>query len=53
MSLIRIILCVILPPLAVLDKPVGVFLLVLLLTILGWVPGVIGAFYWCLRSARP
>lgn len=31
------------PPLAVADKGCGSFLIVLLLTCAGWVPGVIGA----------
>jgi uncharacterized membrane protein YqaE (UPF0057 family) len=39
----RAILCIFLPPLAVLDKGCGAILLVTLLTIAGWVPGVIGA----------
>lgn len=39
----RLILAVILPPLAVLDKGCGAIVVVTLLTILGWIPGVIGA----------
>ncbi|MBK6431887.1 MAG: YqaE/Pmp3 family membrane protein [Anaerolineae bacterium] len=39
----RALLCILLPPLAVLDKGCGTVLLVTLLTIVGWVPGVIGA----------
>ncbi len=39
----RTILCILLPPLAVLDKGCGSIVLVTLLTIAGWVPGVIGA----------
>lgn len=39
----RAILCIVLPPLAVLDKGCGSILLVTLLTIAGWIPGVIGA----------
>ena len=46
MSLLRVLLCIFLPPLAVIDRPVMVFLIVLLLTILGWIPGVIGAIYF-------
>ena len=41
--LIRIILCIIFPPLAVYDKGCGAILLVLILTILGWLPGTIAA----------
>lgn len=43
MSLIRVILSIIFPPLAVLDKGCGSVLIILLLTFCGWVPGVIGA----------
>lgn len=43
MSLWRVILAIILPPLAVFDKGCGSILIVLILTIIGWVPGVIAA----------
>lgn len=43
MSILRVILAIIFPPLAVLDKGLGSILIVLLLTIAGWVPGVIAA----------
>jgi uncharacterized membrane protein YqaE (UPF0057 family) len=43
MSVLRAILCILLPPLAVLDKGCGSLILVIVLTIAGWVPGVIGA----------
>lgn len=43
MSLIRALLAIFFPPLAVLDQGCGSFLIVLLLTICGWVPGVIAA----------
>jgi uncharacterized membrane protein YqaE (UPF0057 family) len=43
MSLFRVILAIIFPPLAVLDKGCGSFLIIVLLTLCGWVPGVIGA----------
>jgi uncharacterized membrane protein YqaE (UPF0057 family) len=39
----RILLAILLPPLAVIDKGCGAFLVVLMLTFLGWIPGVIGA----------
>ena len=47
MSLITIILSVLLPPVAVFLKKGlgGALLLNILFTILGWVPGVIHAFY--------
>ncbi len=43
MSLWRVLLCIIFPPLAILDKGCGSFIIVLLLTLCGWVPGVIAA----------
>ena len=43
MSLVRVFLSVIFPPLAVFDKGCGSILIVLILTILGWIPGVIAA----------
>ena len=43
MSFWRVILSLFLPPLAVFDKGCGSILIVLLLTICGWVPGVIAA----------
>lgn len=39
----RAILCIIFPPLAVIDRGCGVTILVLALTTVGWVPGVIAA----------
>ncbi|MCD8302653.1 MAG: YqaE/Pmp3 family membrane protein [Prevotellaceae bacterium] len=43
MSIWRVVLSIIFPPLAVADQGCGSFLIVLILTCLGWVPGVIGA----------
>jgi uncharacterized membrane protein YqaE (UPF0057 family) len=43
MSLIRVILALFFPPLAVIDKGCGSVLIVFLLTACGWVPGVIAA----------
>ena len=43
MSVFRVILSIIFPPLAVLDKGCGSVLIVTLLTLAGWIPGVIGA----------
>lgn len=43
MSLFKVILCIIFPPLAVMDKGCGSVLITLLLTCCGWVPGVIAA----------
>lgn len=43
MSLIRVLLSIIFPPLAVFDKGCGSIVIVTILTIIGWVPGVIAA----------
>ena len=43
----RAILCLLLPPLAVLDKGCGSILIVVVLTIVGWIPGVIAALIIC------
>lgn len=43
MSIFRVLLSIIFPPLAVYDQGCGSILIVLLLTVLGWVPGVIAA----------
>ena len=43
MSVWRVILSVLFPPLAVYDRGCGSILIVLILTLLGWVPGVIAA----------
>lgn len=50
MSLIRAILAVIFPPLAVVDKGCGSFLIVFLLTICGWIPGIIAAIIICNKN---
>ena len=43
MSCLRVLLAVIFPPLSVLDRGCGSVLIVFLLTLCGWIPGVIGA----------
>jgi uncharacterized membrane protein YqaE (UPF0057 family) len=43
MSLWRVLLSVLFPPLAVIDKGCGSVLIVIILTVLGWIPGVIAA----------
>ncbi len=43
MSCGRALLCIIFPPLAVLDRGCGTLFLVVLLTAAGWVPGIIAA----------
>jgi len=43
MGLFRAIIAIIFPPLAVIDKGCGALILVSLLTLMGWIPGVIAA----------
>ena len=43
MGCLRAILCVLLPPLAVIDRGCGTFVIVTILTVLGWLPGVVAA----------
>jgi len=43
MSLWRVLLAILFPPLAVIDRGCGSILLVLILTLMGWIPGVIAA----------
>jgi uncharacterized membrane protein YqaE (UPF0057 family) len=47
MSLWRAIVCVIFPPLGVYDRGCGNILLVGILTLIGWIPGVIAAMVVC------
>ena len=48
----KILLCILLPPLAVLDKGCGVILLVTLLTIAGWVPGALAAIFFNMQQSQ-
>ena len=43
MSLFRVILCILFPPLAVIDKGCGSIVIVTLLTLCAWVLGVLAA----------
>jgi uncharacterized membrane protein YqaE (UPF0057 family) len=43
MSCARACICLIFPPLAVIDRGCGIVLIVFVLTLAGWVPGVIAA----------
>jgi len=43
MSFLRVLFAVIFPPLSVIDKGCGSFIIIFLLTLCGWIPGVIGA----------
>lgn len=48
----RALLCILLPPLAVLDKGCGTVVIVALLTLCGWVPGAIGALIVCSKDNK-
>jgi uncharacterized membrane protein YqaE (UPF0057 family) len=52
MSCFRAIICIVLPPLAVIDKGCGSILLTTLLTLAGWVPGVLAALVICNNPKR-
>ncbi len=43
MSFWRVLLSILFPPFAVYDKGCGSILIVFILTVLGWIPGVIAA----------
>ncbi len=43
MSILRVLLAILFPPLAVIGRGCGSIVIVFLLTLCGWVPGVIGA----------
>lgn len=43
MTCLQLLLCLIFPPLAVLDRGCGSVLLVLILTCCGWIPGTLAA----------
>lgn len=48
----KALLCVFLPPLAILDKGRGAILLVSVLTLCGWVPGVTAALVVCTKANK-
>lgn len=50
MGILRVLICLLFPPLAVLDKGCGVLLLVCVLTLFGWIPGVLAALIICLQQ---
>lgn len=43
MNLLQVLLAIIFPPLAVVDRGCGSVLIVFLLTLCGWIPGVLAA----------
>jgi uncharacterized membrane protein YqaE (UPF0057 family) len=47
MGIVRAIVCILLPPFAVMDKGCGSILLVFVLRLAGWVPGIIAALIIC------
>lgn len=50
MGILRTLLCIVLPPLAVFDKGCGSILIVTILWLCGWIPGIIGAMIICTRN---
>ena len=48
--IIRYLLCLIFPPLAVFDKGVKTILLVFLFTLCGWLPGTVLALLICMKD---
>jgi len=52
MGCFRVLLTIICPPLAVVDKGCGSIVIVFILTILGWIPGVLAALIILNRQAN-
>lgn len=50
--IIRVLLAILFPPLAVFDKGCGSMLLVFLFTLFGWLPGTILAVLLCMRDQQ-
>ena len=50
MGCLRAIICILFPPLAVIDYGCGSVLIVTVLWLCGWIPGVIGALIICNRA---
>lgn len=48
----RAVVCIVFPPLAVIDRGCGTVLIVLLLTLAGWVPGAIAALILNYQAAN-
>jgi uncharacterized membrane protein YqaE (UPF0057 family) len=49
----RVVLSVIAPPLAVIDKGLGAIIVTCVLTFLGWIPGVVSALVYSSQPRRP
>lgn len=52
MSCLRILLCILFPPLAVIDQGCGSVIIVFILTLCGWVPGTLAALIILNRGTR-
>jgi uncharacterized membrane protein YqaE (UPF0057 family) len=52
MGCLRAILCIVFPPLAVIDRGCGTVIIVFLLTLAGWVPGAIAALLLNFMAAQ-
>ncbi|NLF93515.1 MAG: YqaE/Pmp3 family membrane protein [Oligosphaeraceae bacterium] len=50
--LFRFLLCLIFPPLAVIDKGCGVMIVVFILTLMGWLPGTVVALCVCISDRK-
>lgn len=50
MSCFRVIVCILFPPLAVIDRGCGAIAITTLLTLMGWIPGIIAALVF---NSRP
>ncbi len=48
----RALLCILFPPLAVIDRGCGTVVIVLALTLAGWVPGAIAALFLNFTAAQ-
>lgn len=53
MNVFEVILAIIFPPLAVMDRGCGSFIIVTILTILGWIPGVLAALIILSSPKKP
>lgn len=52
MGCFRAVLCIVFPPLAVIDRGCGTVLIVFALTLAGWVPGAIAALLLNYQAAN-
>ena len=52
MGILRAIICILLSPAAVLDKGCGSILIVTVLWLLGWIPGIIAALVICMQPQK-